>query len=71
MRQILEAIKGPLCLNTYLLRPQECPQDCLCPAHSFWERPQINPRFLSRIERLCLLVNPCPGALPSYNCRQI
>ena len=35
MRQILEAIEGPLCLNSCLLRPQECSRDRLCPAHSF------------------------------------
>ncbi len=36
MRHILEAVEGPVCLNTCLLRPGECPRDRHCPAHGFW-----------------------------------
>jgi len=38
--QILETVEGPLCLNSCLLRPEECPRDLTCPAHGFWARMQ-------------------------------
>jgi Rrf2 family protein len=41
LRQILEAVEGPICLNVCLLRPQECKRDAICPAHDFWGRLQI------------------------------
>jgi Rrf2 family protein len=37
---ILEAIEGPICLNTCLLRPEDCPRDHICPAHNFFGRLQ-------------------------------
>jgi Rrf2 family iron-sulfur cluster assembly transcriptional regulator len=40
MLDILAAVDGPVCLNTCLLRPNECPRDALCPAHLFWGRLQ-------------------------------
>jgi Rrf2 family protein len=40
MRQILEAADGPICLNLCLLRPQECPLDQICSAHTTWGRLQ-------------------------------
>jgi len=39
---ILEAVEGPICLNTCLIRPQECERDAVCPAHSFWGRLQTS-----------------------------
>jgi Rrf2 family iron-sulfur cluster assembly transcriptional regulator len=39
---ILEAIEGPICLNTCLVRPQECPRDQICPVHGFLGRLQAN-----------------------------
>jgi len=39
---ILEAIEGPICLNTCLVRPKECPRDHICPAHGFLGRLQTN-----------------------------
>jgi Rrf2 family iron-sulfur cluster assembly transcriptional regulator len=39
---ILEAIEGPICLNTCLVRPKECPHDRTCPAHNFLGRLQAN-----------------------------
>ncbi len=38
--QILEAADGPICFNSCLLRPKECPRDLICPAHGFWGRLQ-------------------------------
>jgi Rrf2 family protein len=40
LRQILETIDGPICLNVCLRRPHECPRDTICPAHGFWGRLQ-------------------------------
>jgi Rrf2 family iron-sulfur cluster assembly transcriptional regulator len=40
MLDVLAAVDGPVCLNTCLLRPSECPRDVLCPAHLFWGRLQ-------------------------------
>lgn len=39
---ILEAIEGPICLNTCLVRPKECPRDRICPVHGFLGRLQAN-----------------------------
>ncbi len=40
--QALEAIDGPICLNSCLLRLRECPRDRICPAHTFWGRLQAS-----------------------------
>lgn len=40
MLQILEATDGPVCLNLCLIRPQECPLDQICSAHTTWGRLQ-------------------------------
>lgn len=37
MRQILEAVEGPICFNICLIKPGECPRDEVCPAHGFWD----------------------------------
>jgi Rrf2 family protein len=37
---IVEAVEGPICLNSCLLRPHECPRDLICPGHGFWGRIQ-------------------------------
>lgn len=34
MRRILEAVEGPIVLNTCLIRPQECPRSAVCAAHA-------------------------------------
>ena len=39
---ILEAVEGPICLNTCLVRPKECPRDQICPVHGFLGRLQAN-----------------------------
>ena len=39
---VLEAIEGPICLNTCLVRPKECPRNLTCPVHSFLGRLQAN-----------------------------
>lgn len=42
LHQILEAVEGPICLNTCLIRPHECERDAICPAHGFWGRLQVS-----------------------------
>ena len=40
LRQIVEAVEGPICVNVCLTRPHECPRDRACPSHGFWGRLQ-------------------------------
>lgn len=40
MRQILEAVDGPICLNLCLTNPRACPLDIICSAHTTWGRLQ-------------------------------
>jgi len=40
MRQIIEAIDGPIALNTCLLFPGECPRESICPIHEIWVKTQ-------------------------------
>jgi len=40
LKHILTAIEGPICLNTCMVRPKECPRDHTCPAHGFLGRLQ-------------------------------
>lgn len=42
LHHILEAVEGPICLNSCLLRPEECERDAICPAHGFWGELQIS-----------------------------
>ncbi len=40
LRQMVEAVEGPIYLNRCLIRPGECPRDHFCPAHPVWCRIQ-------------------------------
>lgn len=40
LRQMVEAVEGPICLNRCLIRPGECPRDRFCPVHPVWARVQ-------------------------------
>lgn len=42
LAHILNVIEGPICLNTCLVRPRECPRDHTCAAHNFLARLQQN-----------------------------
>jgi Rrf2 family protein len=42
MRQIIEAMDGPIALNTCLLLPGECPRESICPVHEIWVKTQEN-----------------------------
>ncbi|MCL5265666.1 MAG: Rrf2 family transcriptional regulator [Chloroflexi bacterium] len=40
LRQIIEAVEGPIHLNRCLIRPGECNLDTTCPVHAVWEEAQ-------------------------------
>jgi len=61
LRQILEAVEGPICINVCLTRPGECPRDRLCPAHGFWGRLQTS--IVDQLEGASLAVLVAEGRL--------
>lgn len=40
LRDVIEAVEGPIFLNRCLVRAGECPRDRLCPVHQVWHRIQ-------------------------------
>ena len=40
LRQVIEAVEGPIYLNRCLIRPGLCPRDRFCPVHPVWGRIQ-------------------------------
>ena len=40
MREVIEAIDGPICLNVCLVRGKSCGRKSWCPAHPVWMRAQ-------------------------------
>lgn len=40
MRQVIEAVEGPIFLNVCLIREGECHRDDLCPVHPVWKEAQ-------------------------------
>lgn len=40
LKQVIEAVEGPIYLNRCLLRPDLCPRDSFCPVHPVWGRIQ-------------------------------
>jgi Rrf2 family protein len=40
VRDVIEAIEGPINLNVCLVAPGECTRDNVCPVHSIWESAQ-------------------------------
>ena len=40
MRQIIEAMDGPIALNSCLIMPDECPRLSICPVHEVWQKTQ-------------------------------
>lgn len=49
---VLEAVEGPICINTCLSRPQECPRDRTCPAHGVFGRLQSS--IVSQLQSVSL-----------------
>lgn len=40
LRQVIEAVEGPVYLNRCVARPGWCPRDAFCPVHPVWHRLQ-------------------------------
>ena len=40
MREVVEAIDGPVCLNVCLRERRSCPRKAWCPAHPVWIKAQ-------------------------------
>jgi Rrf2 family protein len=40
LKQVIEAVEGPIYLNRCLLGPGTCPRDSFCPVHPVWGRIQ-------------------------------
>ncbi len=40
MREVLEALDGPIALNRCLIREGECKREEVCPIHPIWEKAQ-------------------------------
>ena len=52
MRQIIEAMDGPIALNTCLILPGESPRESNCPIHEVWVKTQRN--LLESLESITL-----------------
>ena len=62
VREVVEAIDGPISLNACVLWPEECHRSAACPMHTVWERTQE--RMMSVLDDVTLdeLVQPVPVA---------
>ena len=40
VRDVIEAVEGPVLLNVCLAAPGECARDTICPMHSIWSEAQ-------------------------------
>jgi Rrf2 family iron-sulfur cluster assembly transcriptional regulator len=49
MREIIEALEGPIALNRCLLRKGECEEEKVCPLHQVWE--EVQGRFIEVLDR--------------------
>ena len=49
MREIIEALEGPIALNRCLLKKGECEVEEICPLHPVWE--EVQQRFLEILDR--------------------
>jgi len=67
MKDVIEAIEGPICLNLCLITEGECSRDKICPAHAIWEEAQgkmmdvlsrANFADLAQAERQLRMANP-------------
>lgn len=49
MREIIEALEGPIALNRCLVREGECAEERSCPLYPVWE--ELQQRFLEILDR--------------------
>jgi DNA-binding IscR family transcriptional regulator len=70
LRDVIEAVEGPLYLNRCLVRPGLCPRDRFCPVHPVWA--QIQAVVARELESVCIEDLACasrtPGADEAASC---
>lgn len=61
LRQVIEAVEGPLFLNRCLVHPGACPRDRFCTVHPVWHR--LQDVLLRELEAVTMaaLAAPLPG----------
>jgi Rrf2 family protein len=52
LRDVIEAVEGPIYLNRCLIRPGLCQRDRFCPVHSVWAR--IQALVTRELESVCV-----------------
>ena len=52
LRNVIEAVEGPIYLNRCLVRPGLCPRDRFCPVHPVWAR--IQALVTRELESVCV-----------------
>ena len=76
IKDVIEAVEGPIQLNICLAAPGECNRDTLCPIHTVWEEAQEKMMMvlsrktfaeLAREERQLLLNITSQGSPPTEN----
>jgi Rrf2 family protein len=68
IKDVIEAVEGPIYLNVCLAAPGECDRDHICPLHSVWQEAQqkmmevlarTNFEEMTKAEKL-LMISPTP-----------
>ncbi len=70
MREVIEAIDGPICLNVCLSRGKECERKSWCPAHPVWARAQramIDVLMSVTVSAMASRISP-QGSVPLSTC---
>jgi Rrf2 family protein len=70
MREVIEAIDGPICLNVCLNGSKECERKSWCPAHPVWARAQramIDVLMSVTVAAMALRILP-QGSVPLSAC---
>ena len=63
LRQVIEAVEGPIYLNRCVVRPGACPRDLFCTGHPVWHRIQaVLLRELDAVTLAALVPNRSVGA---------
>ncbi len=70
MRDVIEAIDGPICLNVCLNGSKDCDRKPTCPAHPVWSRAQramLDILMSVTVSSLADKPTPAPSQLPTLN----
>ena len=70
MRQVIEAIDGPICLNVCLNGSKECDRKPTCPAHPVWARAQramLDVLMSITVSAMAAKTNQVPVNSPTVN----